>query len=111
MSVQINGDWETVKIDKLGSTGTYAEYISVLENSFSEPLLKATHFHWYTMLSKGTGRIRSYGKRVVSNAWSNVEFSTMAGEGTTEGYYGNTRFLTQLRTGFTITACGQTTAQ
>ena len=108
MSVQLNGDWETVKIAALGSTGTYGEYISVLENSFSEPLLKATHYHWYTMLSKGTGRIRSYGKRVVSNAWSNIEFSSTAGEGTTEGLYGNTRFLTQLRTGFTITACGQT---
>ena len=108
VSVQINGDWETVMVSNLGTSGTYAEYIMVLENSFSEPLLKATHFHWYTMLSKGYGRVRSYGKRVVSNMWSNVEFSTMAGEGTTEGVYGNTRFLTQLRTGFTITACGQT---
>jgi len=108
VSVQINGDWETVLINTLGTSGTYAEYVMVLENSFSEPLLKATHFHWYTMLSRGYGRVRSYGKRVVSNAWSNVEFSTMAGEGTTEGVYGNTRFLTQLRTGFTITACGQT---
>jgi hypothetical protein len=108
MSVQINGDWETVKVDNLATTGTYAEYIMNLENSFSEPLLKATHFHWYTMLTKGYGRVRSYGKRVVSNMWSNTEFSNTAGEGTTEGLYGNTRFLTELRTGFTITACGQT---
>ena len=107
VSVQINGDWETVRVSKLAS-GAYAEYIMNLENSFSEPLLKATHFHWYTMLTRGYGRVRSYGKRVVSNAWSNAEFSTMAGEGTTAGAYGNTRFLTQLRTGFTITACGQT---
>ena len=62
MSVQINGDWETVKVDNLATTGTYAEYIMNLENSFSEPLLKATHFHWYTMLTKGYGRVRSYGK-------------------------------------------------
>jgi hypothetical protein len=108
VQVQINGDWETQVVVTLGTSGTYAEYIMVLENSFSEPLLKSTHFHWYTMLTKGYGRIRTYGKRVVSNAWSNTEFSTMAGEGTTEGFYGNTRFLTQLRTGFTITACGQT---
>lgn len=108
ISVQINGDWETVMLSDLGTSGTYAEYIMVLENSFSEPLLKATHFHWYTMLSKGYGRVRSYGKRLVSNMWSNVEFSDDAGEGTTEGVYGNTRFLTQLRTGFTVTACGQT---
>ena len=107
VSVQINGDWETVRVDTLGD-GSYGEYIMTLENSFSEPLLKATHFHWYTMLTKGYGRVRSYGKRVVSNMWSNVEFSSMAGEGTTEGVYGNTRFLTQLRTGFTVTACGQT---
>ena len=114
LSVQINGDWETVRVDKLGTSGTYAEYVMTLENSFSEPLLKATHFHWYTLLTKGYGRVRSYGKRVVSNAWSNVEFAApagdplVAGEGRTEGMYGNTRFLTQLRTGFTITACGQT---
>jgi len=108
MSVQINGDWETVRVDALGTSGTYAEYVLNLENSFSEPLLKATHFHWYTMLTQGYGRVRSYGKRVVSNAWSNVEFSALPGEGRTEGMYGNTRFLTQLRTGFTITACGQT---
>ena len=104
VSVQINGDWETVRVDTLGD-GSYGEYIMTLENSFSEPCSRATHFHWYTMLTKGYGRVRSYGKRVVSNMWSNVEFSSMAGEGTTEGVYGNTRFLTQLRTGFTITAC------
>uniref|UniRef100_A0A7S0X795 Uncharacterized protein n=1 Tax=Mantoniella antarctica TaxID=81844 RepID=A0A7S0X795_9CHLO len=108
VSVQINGDWETVMVANLGTSGTYAEYVMTLENSFSEPLLKATHFHWYTMLSRGYGRVRSYGKRVVSNSWSNVEFSTSSGEGSTEGVYGNTRFLTQLRTGFTVTACGQT---
>ena len=34
--------------------------------------MKATHFHWYTMQSKGLGRVRSYGKRIVSNMWSNV---------------------------------------
>ena len=49
------------------------------------------------MLSRGYGRVRSYGKRVVSNSWSNVEFSTSSGEGSTEGVYGNTRFLTQVR--------------
>ena len=107
VSVQINGDWETVRVDTLGD-GSYGEYIMTLENSFSEPLFKATHFHWYTMLTQGYGRVRSYGKRVVSNMWSNVEFSNQVGEGRTEGVYGNTRFLTQLRTGFTITACGQT---
>jgi hypothetical protein len=73
-----------VLVSNLATSGTYAEYVMVLENSFSEPLLKATHFHWYTMQSKGLGRVRSYGKRIVSNMWSNVEFSTMAGEGTTE---------------------------
>ena len=55
VSVQINGDWETVMVSDLGTSGTYAEYVMVLENSFSEPLLKATHFHWYTLLSKGYG--------------------------------------------------------
>mmetsp|Transcript_10688 Transcript_10688/g.12494 ORF Transcript_10688/g.12494 Transcript_10688/m.12494 type:complete len:1506 (+) Transcript_10688:181-4698(+) len=108
VSVQINGDWETQLVKTLGTSGTYAEYIMVLENSFSEPLLKNTHFHWYTMLMKGYGNIRSYGKRVVSNKWANLEFSSMSGTGRTEGFYGNTRFLTQLRPGFTITACGQT---
>ena len=108
VSVQINGDWETQLVKNLGTSGTAAEYVMVLENSFSEPLLKATHFNWYTMLMKGYGRIRSYGKRVVSNSWSNTEFSAMSGEGSTEGFYGNTRFLSQLRTGYTITANGQT---
>ena len=110
LTVQINGDWETVRVDALATSGTYAEYVLTLENSFSEPLLKATHFHWYTLLTQGYGKVRSYGKRVVSNSWSNVEFSLPgnAGIGRTEGVFGNTRFLTQLRTGFTITACGQT---
>ena len=108
VSVEINGQWETQPVKKVGTTGTYAEYIMVLENSFSEPLLKATHFKWYTMLLRGYGRIRSYGKRVVSNSWANTEFSALAGEGNTQGFYGNTRFLSQLRTGYTITAMGQT---
>jgi len=108
VTTKINNDWETQKVLKLGQTGTYAEYILVLENSFSEPLLQRQHWHWYTMLSQGNGRIRSYNRRVVSNRWSNTEFSSNSGEGTTEGFYGNTRFLTQLRTGFTITAAGQT---
>jgi len=38
--VQINGDWETVLVSNLGTSGTYSEYVMVLENSFSEPLLK-----------------------------------------------------------------------
>ena len=80
VSVQINGDWETVRVDTLGD-GSYGEYIMTLENSFSEPLLKATHFHWYTMLTKGYGRVRSYGKRVVSNMWSNVEVFVHGGRG------------------------------
>jgi len=108
VTVQINGDYETQLVKTLGTSGTYAEYVLNLENSFSEPLIKASHFNWYTMLTKGYGKIRTFGKRVVSELWSNIEFSAAAGFGDTEGYYGNTRFLTQLRPGFTITAAGQT---
>ena len=108
MSVQINGDWETQLVNTTGTSGTYAEYVVVLENSFSEPLLKAVPWQWYTMLMKGYGKIRSYGRRVVSYEWADIEFSGLAGELTTQGFYGNSRFLTQLRTGYTITACGQT---
>ena len=108
MTVEINGDLETQRVSELGTTGSYAEYFLLLENSFSEPLLMHTHFNWYTMLVQGYGKLRSYGRRVVSEAWSNREFSSMYGEGRTQGYYGNTRFLTQLRTGYFITACGQT---
>ena len=70
---------------------------------------------------QGTGNIRSYGKRVVSEEWSAIEpwsdplntslSAVMPGPGalySSSGFYGNSRFLTQLRTGFTITACGQT---
>jgi hypothetical protein len=108
MTVEINGDLETQRVSELGTTGSYAEYFLLLENSFSEPLLMHTHFNWYTMLVQGYGKLRSYGRRVVSEAWSNREFSSMYGEGRTQGYYGNTRFLTQLRTGYFVTACGQT---
>ena len=108
MTVEINGDLETQRVAELGTVGSYAEYFLLLENSFSEPLLMHTHFNWYTMLLPGYGKIRSYGRRVVSEAWSNREFSSMYGEGRTQGLYGNTRFLTQLRTGYYITACGQT---
>uniref|UniRef100_A0A7S0KG39 Uncharacterized protein n=1 Tax=Ostreococcus mediterraneus TaxID=1486918 RepID=A0A7S0KG39_9CHLO len=120
MSVQINGDWETVQVKDIGTDGTspalYSEYVAELHNSFSEPLLKATHWEYYTMLTKGYGKVRSYGKRVVSNAWGNKEgfeqtqgvTPTTAGSLSSTGAYGDTRFLTQLRTGYTITACGQT---
>ena len=120
MSVQINGDWETVQVKDIGTDGTspalYSEYVAELHNSFSEPLLKATHWEYYTMLTKGYGKVRSYGKRVVSNAWGNKEAfvqtygvtPTTAGSISSTGAYGDTRFLTQLRTGYTITACGQT---
>jgi hypothetical protein len=66
---------------------------------------------------QGTGRIRSYGKRVVSEEWATIEpwgdpTNTSAvvpgAQYSSAGFYGNSRFLTQLRTGFTITACGQT---
>ena len=77
LSVQINGDWETVQVKDIGTDGTspalYSEYVAELHNSFSEPLLKATHWEYYTMLTKGYGKVRSYGKRVVSNAWGNKE--------------------------------------
>lgn len=120
MSVQINGDWETVQVKDIGTDGTspalYSEYVAELHNSFSEPLLKATHWEYYTMLTKGYGKVRSYGKRVVSNAWGNKEAFVQtygvtppkAGSLSSTGAYGDTRFLTQLRTGYTITACGQT---
>ena len=116
MSVQINGDWETVRVKEIGTTTTFAEYIMVLHNSFSEPLLKATHWEWFPMLTKGYGTVRSYGKRVVSNSWDNKELfedidgsaPSAPGSLSSQGTYGDTRFLTQLRTGYTITACGQT---
>lgn len=116
MSVQINGDWETVRVAELGTTTTFANYVALLENSFSEPILKATHWEWYPMLTKGYGTVRSYGKRVVSNSWDNKEgfvdyqgnTALAAGSLSSQGTYGDTRFLTQLRTGYTITACGQT---
>ena len=73
----------------------------------------------FTGQRQGTGNIRSYGKRVVSEEWSTIEpwanplnpslSAVMPGAlYSSSGYYGNSRFLTQLRTGFTITACGQT---
>ena len=117
MSVQINGDWETVRVNELGTASSNeAEAIAVLQNSFSEPLLKATHWEWYPLLTKGYGTIRSYGKRVVSNDWDNKESfedidgttPAAAGSISSQGTYGSTRFMTQLRTGYTITACGQT---
>ena len=117
ISAQINGDWETVRVNELGTAGSDdAEAILVLHNSFSEPLLKATHWEWYPLLTKGYGTIRSYGKRVVSNDWDNKEgfrdlddtAAAVAGSISSQGVYGSTRFLTQLRTGYTITACGQT---
>jgi hypothetical protein len=88
----------------------------MLQNSFSEPILKATHWEWFPMLTKGYGTVRSYGKRVVSNSWDNKEgfediqgtAAAAAGSLSSQGTYGDTRFLTQLRTGYTITACGQT---
>ena len=120
LSVQINGDWETVQFKDLGTDGTspalYSEYIAELHNSFSEPLLKATHWEYFTMLTKGYGKVRSYGKRVIDNEWGNKEAFVdtngatppVAGSISSTGDYGKTRFLTQLRTGYTITACGQT---
>ncbi|OUS44920.1 hypothetical protein BE221DRAFT_193518 [Ostreococcus tauri] len=121
LSVQINGDWETVGVKEIGTdasspTRDYSQYLALLKNSFSEPLLKATHWEWYPMLTKGYGTIRSYGKRVVSNNWDNKEgfvdiqgtTADTAGSLSSQGVYGDTRFLTQLRTGYTITACGQT---
>ena len=117
---QINGDWETQRVLALGGAGVagdYGEYDAVLENSFSEPLLRTTPWAWYTMLTPGTGNIRSYGKRVVSEEWAQIEPWTdptnpsaviPGAQYSSAGYYGNSRFLTQLRTGFTITACGQT---
>ena len=52
-SLQINGDWETQRVMKLGTLGTipYDEYDAILENSFSEPLLRTTPWQWYTMLT------------------------------------------------------------
>ena len=50
-SLQINGDWETQRVVALGTPGTYDEYDAVLENSFSEPLLRTTPWQWYTMLT------------------------------------------------------------
>ena len=115
ISVQINGDWETQKVVSLGNAaGGYDAYFAILENSFSEPLLKATPFSWYTMLEPGLGNIRSYGKRVVAERWASIEpweGSAPAVPGaqySTSGAYGQSRFTTQLRTGYTITACGQT---
>ena len=49
-SLQINGDWETQLVVALGTT-PYDEYDAVLENSFSEPLLRTTPWQWYTMLT------------------------------------------------------------
>jgi hypothetical protein len=49
-SEQINGDWETQRVRVLG-TGNYSEYDAVLENSFSEPLLRTTPWAWYSMLA------------------------------------------------------------
>ena len=106
-----------VKLGGAGVAGDYGEYDAVLENSFSEPLLRTTPWAWYTMLTPGTGHIRSYGKRVVSEEWAQIEpwsdptntsAVTPGAQYSSAGYYGNSRFLTQLRTGFTITACGQT---
>jgi hypothetical protein len=51
VSVQINGDWETVLVANLGTSGTYAEYVMTLENSFSEPLLKAIHLTYTLTLN------------------------------------------------------------
>ena len=47
---QINGDWETQRVMKLG-TAPYDEYDAILENSFSEPLLRTTPWQWFTMLT------------------------------------------------------------
>ena len=82
-------------------------------------LLCALRFSDASWHRQGTGNIRSYGKRVVSEEWSTIEpwsnplntslSAVMPGAlYSSSGYYGNSRFLTQLRTGFTITACGQT---
>ena len=123
LSVQLNGDWETQRVVLLGlpnvagaaaATDGYDEYFAVLENSFSEPLLKATPWAWNSMLSMGTGNVRSYGKRLVSEEWSTIEPwygvdpRTPGAQYSSLGLAGNSRFLTQLRTGFTVTACGQT---
>ena len=35
---------------RLGTT-PYDEYDAILENSFSEPLLRTTPWQWYTMLT------------------------------------------------------------
>ena len=115
ISVQINGDWETQKVVSLGNAaGGYDAYFAILQNSFSEPLLKATPFTWYTLLEPGLGNIRSYGKRVVSERWAAIEPwegsppAVPGAQYSTSGAYGQSRFTTQLRTGYTITACGQT---
>jgi len=120
ITVQINGDWETQRVISLGNQQNlglglgYDAYFAILENSFSEPLLKATPFAFYTMLEPGTGNIRSYGKRVVAERWAAIEpwnASAPAVPGaqySTSGAYGQSRFTTQLRTGYAITACGQT---
>ena len=115
ISVQINGDWETQMVVSLGNaTGGYDAYFAILQNSFSEPLLKATPFTWYTLLEPGLGNIRSYGKRVVSERWAAIEPwegsppAVPGAQYSTSGAYGQSRFTTQLRTGYTITACGQT---
>jgi hypothetical protein len=92
----------------------YDEYFAVLENSFSEPLLAATQWTWSSMLSPGTGALRSVGKRVLSEEWSTIEpwFGVPprvpGAQFSSQGLAGSSRFLTQLRTGFAITACGQT---
>ena len=115
ISVQINGDWETQMVVSLGNAaGGYDAYFAILQNSFSEPLLKATPFTWYTLLEPGLGNIRSYGKRVVSERWAAIEPwegsppAVPGAQYSTSGAYGQSRFTTQLRTGYTITACGQT---
>ena len=82
-------------------------------------LLCVWRLSYASLCRQGTGNIRSYGKRVVSEEWSAIEpwsnplntslSAVMPGAlYSSSGYYGNSRFLTQLRTGFTITACGQT---
>ena len=62
-SLQINGDWETQRVVALGTT-PYDEYDAVLENSFSEPLLRTTPWQWYTMLTPVRAR-RSLALRVA----------------------------------------------
>jgi hypothetical protein len=82
LSVSINGDVETQRLVLLGSPNAagvpqpangYDEYFAVLENSFSEPLLAATPFVWRTMMTAGTGSLRSSGRRVVSEEWATIE--------------------------------------